>query len=154
MYVRRLINSAVCIGFLSIVLSQFQSCGPMNDPNFYSQENIDGEVRIIDRWADQQLEFAQALVMVSEESETSVKGLCIGAESGEPLQWEIIENAGQQTLIDKGVVDCERGEFSVDLFDVAQLKCDVEYQVFAQKANGGSAASTFLMRQCDSNSSI
>lgn len=96
----------------AFLLIGFQNCAPA-EPGVMA--DVDGEVRIVDRWAQSKVEFMAESYLVDPNVDTvNIRGLC--DQSADAIQWEASRPSDQgDVILGEGEVGCENGSFSVQV---------------------------------------
>ena len=83
---RKAIGVASTSFFLMILLTKYQNCAPAPTQGNQGESSIDGEVRIVDRWSNEKLAFAEKQVVAHDAAQSvEVHGLCVKGVQGEKL---------------------------------------------------------------------
>ena len=108
---------------LGFVMLQYQNCA--ESPQNFDQESIvdqqDGSNDVIDQVDVGSVYFPQSKVTASDaEERVVVVGAC--DQSGAILSWTLKNKEG--SLIERGLSDCEKGSFVIELSDEWKNFCD------------------------------
>ena len=146
MVTRRHVSIFTSIGLLSLLLTQFQNCGPA--PVGPQGQSHSGEIRTIDDWNKAEIQFVSEDVQVHDEAAvTGVGGLCNRSHTGAKLRWAIW--AGQQTSAPllSGESPCKNGQFSVTLDELPNMVCGVKHLLVVE-GDWGASTFTHVLRRC------
>lgn len=138
---------------LLVVIFKFQNCAPPTAmQSDLSSGAPDDEVRIVDRWAPQKVEFMSPTQLVEgQERIVQIQGLCVGSEKGEQIAYQVIEISNEPRVISEGVVNCVMGGFEVELQALVFTSCSSRYQVRAARmGDDQNYAETVLQPDCSS----
>lgn len=137
-----------------VVMFKFQNCAPPSGlQNQAGEDGLpDGEVRIVDRWAPQKIEFMSPSQLIeSEERSVQVHGLCVGSDKGEQIAYQVIEISNDPRIVYQGVVNCVMGGFELTLQSLTFTSCSSRYQVRATRlGDEQNYAETVLQPNCSS----
>lgn len=145
MTVRRFTRVFSICALLSLVLVKFQNCAPVN-PSKYA---ADGEVRIIDDWSQNKIEFMSPSYLVENSVQSiNVQGLCVGAPKGQQVVWQLVAQDG---VVETGQTECLMGSFQLNISRLRFNDCNSQLEVRAQKADSIDAPAITVLRPfCDS----
>ena len=103
--------SSLVVVMGGFILMGFQNCAPADSASIGG----DGEVRIVDRWAQSKVQFmAESYLVDPNVDSVNIKGFC--EESENSVQWEAVRSATDGELVlGEGQVDCVNGSFNVDV---------------------------------------
>lgn len=142
-------------GALLFIMVKFQNCAPQGvEPTTVTQS--DGEMRVVDDWVDQKVNFVESLVVLHDQSEqAAVDGLCDRTAHGEKLDWRIQGQASEVNggQIESGQSFCERGGFRLAFHEIQSLKCNQDYHLSVNDEEGGQDE-LILRRKCAPLSAI
>lgn len=134
-----------------VVMFKFQNCAPQS--NMYDASSIGdgGEVRIVDRWAEQKVSFINPTHTVDgENAAVDIQGLCVGSDKGQQIRYQIIEIADVPHVVYEGLVECLMGGFELKLPAVHFASCSTRYQVRAARIGEETDyAETVLQPNCN-----
>ncbi|MCB0350340.1 MAG: hypothetical protein KDD38_04095 [Bdellovibrionales bacterium] len=133
---------------LLVVLFKFQNCAPA--PDMVQDFDGTGEVRIIDRWAEQKVSFLTPnLIVASDAPKVDVQGLCVGSLKGQLINYQVIELNESAEIIGGGQVECVMGGFELPLAQIHFSSCSSRLQVRATRDGDTSGfAETVLVPDC------
>lgn len=136
---------------LLLTLFKFQNCAPAPElASDFVDSDMDGQVRIVDRWSEQKLSFLTSNVIVPvENSDLDLQGLCVGSETGQMISYQIIDLKENPEIIGVGKVECVMGGFELPLAQIHFSDCEARLQVRAAREDENSDfAETILVPDC------
>lgn len=136
-----------------VVLFKFQNCGPSQTSlaNTSLNYSADSQVRIVDRWHESQLTFlTEAQKVTPAQAEVFVRGLCVGFDNEQKIEYQIIALQALPKLVSNGVVDCTGGGFELQLStSVIFENCTDQVQIRAARVGqSDEVAETILTPDC------
>jgi len=138
---------------LLLVIFKFQNCAPAPEMLNASAENdLDSEVRIVDRWSEQKVAFlSPAQIVDPEQQSLNVQGLCVGSEKGQAIAFQVILIDHSPHVVANGTVECVMGGFELPISDLKLKSCSERLQVRAARlGEDQSYAETILQLDCKS----
>lgn len=142
--------SIVCL--LSLLLLKFQNCAPVHPVEAYSQPNDggDSEVRIIDRWGNNKVEFLSPSYLVEDSVQVvNVQGLCVGVPRGHRLIWQLSDVV--RGVLEVGMTECDMGQFQVQVKGLHFEDCQSQLELKAQALDSSEAPAVTVFRPfCES----
>lgn len=112
MFSKHIQRTSLCILLGGFLLFNFQNCAPADAG---TASGLDGEVRIVDRWAQGKVQFmAQSYLVDPDVGSVNIRGLCDRANRS--VQWETTRSDAQgELLLGEGEVECIDGSFNVEV---------------------------------------
>lgn len=133
-----------------ITIGEFQNCAPAG-PASSGSSTSGGEVRIVDDWMQSKVNFVEASVeLETNDAQAVVAGFCDRKAVDSPMNWVFYDAGSNSNVLSEGQVFCQSGSFQIELPDVQQLDCDVDYRLLAESENGDQDL-IFLRRKCDAS---
>ena len=143
---RRHVSIFACIAMTTLILTQFQNCGPANIAAAPATEP-GGEMRTIDDWNKTEIQFVANEVQIHDEAiEAGVEGLCNRRHNGAQLRWAVYADKRSATPMLAGQASCASGQFNVQMAGLENLVCGVKHLLVVEGDWGGSTYTNLLHR--------
>ena len=119
---------------LGLVLVQYQNCAPSNE-NLDSPTIAASAPGVIDQISVGEISFAQSKVPAFMDQNVIIFGVC--DQTGSLISWTLSDQNGD--FIERGLSECDRGSFEVNLSDQWKNFCN---ETLSLKAALGTKASS------------
>jgi hypothetical protein len=147
MLVQRHVLLITAIASTSLILLQFQNCGPASTTS-QASGTTSGDVHLVDDYSKAEIQFVSEDVQIHDEAEqAAVDGLCNRSRSGAQLSWALVNEGEATRPLLSGNSLCQSGQFHVQVPELLNLVCGVSHLVVVEGDWGGSTF-THLIRRC------
>lgn len=132
---------------LLLVLFKFQNCAPSPQAVASVDPDMDGEVRIIDRWSEQKVAFLSSTVSLPlDQNAVDLHGLCVGSVEGQLIEYQVIAVRDVPQITASGLVECVGGGFELMLRNLQASSCDESFRVRAARLGDEANYAEALLR--------
>ncbi len=151
---RRNLNRFLTIVAVSLLLFKFQNCAPNPGATQLTEspDGIDSEVRIVDRYKNADIAFLSSETPVANTATEAlnVRGLCVGADDNEIINWEVTDSPNAIQAVVAGSSVCKFGQFELALQELTFSACNESLTLRAQLGNHpGEFSETKLVLHCE-----